>query len=126
MELDLSFTLLLKIVDDLEDIQKSAEAAQKKFDSAQLITGPEFTMSQNYPNPAKAKTSIQFNVPLDGFASLEIYDYLGKKVEDVFSKELTKGEHITELDLQKYRPGIYFYKAIFLGKEIIRKMMVLE
>lgn len=109
----------------LEDIQQSALAASVKYNDKPTAVETSFKLSQNYPNPAKEETSIDINVPEDGFTSLEIFDYMGKKVKDIFAKDLKKGAYIYAIDLSGLRTGLYYYRCTFKGEQKVNKMVVL-
>jgi len=40
----------------------------------------QFLLLQNYPNPFNATTVIDYQVPLNGYVKLEIYNMLGQKL----------------------------------------------
>lgn len=86
----------------------------------------EFNLYQNFPNPFNAKTIIQFDLPVDEFVNLSIYDLLGRKIKSVINSELKSGKHKIELDLNEFSSGIYFY-TIEAGKfKQTRKMIMLK
>ncbi|HET8829126.1 MAG TPA: T9SS type A sorting domain-containing protein, partial [Pelobium sp.] len=112
--------------DDIEDIQRSASAATEKYSDQLKPVGDKFEISQNYPNPGKRETSVNINIPEDGFTSLEIFDYLGRKVKEVFADDLARGNYIYPIGLTGLKSGIYYYRCTFKGQGITKKMIVLE
>lgn len=50
-----------------------------------------FTLSQNYPNPFNHNTKIEFSLAHSSFASLIIYDILGREVRTLVSENLSSG-----------------------------------
>ncbi|WP_017258595.1 S8/S53 family peptidase [Pedobacter arcticus] len=112
--------------DDLADIQKSAMAASEKYTKSLKVVESEFKMSQNYPNPAKKLSSVDLNIPDNGFTSLEVFDYLGRKVKDVLAKDLKQGVYTTSIDLSGLKTGVYFYRCTFKGQQKVHKMIVVE
>lgn len=123
-----SFKIAFAILvgDDLADIENSASAADEKYQQQIVPVSAKFEVSQNYPNPFKSATNINFNIPEDGYTSLELFDYLGQRVQQVFAKEFKKGNYVYTLNLKNIRPGIYFYKATFKGQVQTRKIVVLQ
>lgn len=114
--------------DNVEDIERSASVATEKY-SDQLKpkpVGDKFEISQNYPNPGKRETSVNINIPEDGYTSLEIFDYLGRRVKEVFANDLARGTYIYPIDLTGLKSGIYYYRCTFRGQGITKKMIVLE
>ena len=76
---------------------------------AALLPGRLYLL-QNYPNPSKYKTTIEFNLPARDHVELSIYTLSGKKLETLVSSELNEGVHRVSWDTRKYSPGLYFYR----------------
>tara|TARA_Y100000817_G_scaffold5422_1_gene4639 strand:+ start:3559 stop:6288 length:2730 start_codon:yes stop_codon:yes gene_type:complete len=55
------------------------EFTERTINSYELLP-KEFELSQNFPNPFNAITTVKFSLPLESMVSLEIYDLLGKKI----------------------------------------------
>lgn len=70
----------------------------------------EFRIFQNYPNPFNSNTIFSFYLPHDSNLSLEIYDMIGRKVDEVFSGDLTKGFHQFNWSSDNIASGIYTLK----------------
>ena len=75
----------------------------------------EFTLSQNYPNPFNQVTKIEFTLGKSGFASLNIYDILGRKVRILASEQVSSGYKSVLWDGKNdsgkdVASGIYFYQ----------------
>jgi hypothetical protein len=75
----------------------------------------EFALSQNYPNPFNQSTKIEFTLAHSGFATLNIYDILGRKIRTLVSENLSPGYKSVlwdgKDDLGKeVASGIYFYQ----------------
>jgi hypothetical protein len=98
--------------------------------SNQGLTG--FELNQNYPNPFNPSTKISFKLSKPGFASLKIFNVLGKEVVKLFEEELESGEHqfnlnLSDLDhLGTLSSGIYFYSLYFHGKVQTKSMVLLK
>jgi len=80
--------------------------------SEQNYSEPEFFITA-YPNPASEKVSVGFNIAVDGFIQLSVYDILGKKVKDIVSNTLIAGKYSVEWNLtnqngERVDQGIYF------------------
>jgi hypothetical protein len=81
------------------------------------ISGQNQSGSRNflsaYPNPATEKVGIRFNQDHAGFVQLSVFDIQGRKVKDLISKTLEKGQHTLEWDLtnqsgKRVGNGVYF------------------
>jgi hypothetical protein len=89
----------------------------------------EFALSQNYPNPFNQSTEIEFTLGKSGFASLNIYDILGRKVRSLVSEHLSSGYKSVLWDGRddkglEVASGIYFYR-IEAGPHTVTNRMVL-
>ncbi len=86
----------------------------------------DFTLSQNYPNPFNPNTEIIFNLPESGITSLKVYDMLGREVATLIDHNLSSGIHSVTFDASNFASGIYLYRLISNGREMIRKMTLLK
>ncbi|OAQ42145.1 hypothetical protein A5893_03245 [Pedobacter psychrophilus] len=117
--------------DDLTDIKTSALAAQAKYGQITTAVNPEailnqFSVSQNYPNPATSNTNFMVYIPSNGRLDIELYDLTGKKIKTLFNGDSKKGNHDFTIDANLLNSGIYFYKASFGGLDRVMKMVVIK
>jgi hypothetical protein len=88
-------------------------------------------LAQNYPNPFNPETSISFNLPKAGNATLNIYNSKGQIVKNLVQGNLNAGEHKlvwngTDNAVKGISSGVYFYKLTAQGKTETRKMMLMK
>jgi len=69
-----------------------------------------YSLLQNYPNPFNPETTISFYVPTESFASLKVFDSLGREVSILCSDELSAGRHLRQWDAAGLASGVYFYR----------------
>ena len=71
-----------------------------------------FILYQNYPNPFNPKTIINYQLTMNNFVTIKVYDILGKEVAILVNKEQSAGKHKIEFDATKYNlsSGVYFYE----------------
>ncbi len=86
----------------------------------------EFILSQNYPNPFNPETSIDFNLPEAGIASLKIYDVLGREVATIFDSYKESGNQTVKFDGSSLPSGVYFYRLESSKNSQSRKMILLK
>ena len=72
-------------------------------------------LEQNYPNPFNSNTVIRYMLAADGFASLVVYDLVGRRVATVASGHERAGLHTVGWDglNQQGQPvasGVYLYE----------------
>ncbi|TAK55927.1 MAG: T9SS type A sorting domain-containing protein, partial [Bacteroidetes bacterium] len=94
-----------------------------------------FALRQNYPNPFNPTTSIRYELPVDAFVRLSVYDVLGREVASLVGEGQTAGVYDVQLDASQFASGIYFYKISaepvdaskgFSGFQSVSKMMLLK
>ncbi len=86
-----------------------------------------FGLSQNYPNPFRGATTIQFQVAEPAHVSLEVYDVLGRKVATLVDEEKAPGTYSvrwTASESGSLASGVYLYQ-IQMGSFAESKRMVL-
>ena len=88
------------------------------------IAPASFSLSQNYPNPFNPGTSINYQLPINNFVSLKIYDVLGNEVAILVNEEKPAGKYQIEFDGSSLPSGIYFYK-LTSGSFVETKKMIL-
>ncbi|MFK7980409.1 MAG: heparin lyase I family protein [Saprospiraceae bacterium] len=70
---------------------------------------PKTTNLTVFPNPFSGTTLIQYELPQNGLASLELYTLTGKKITSFYQKERkSAGLHQQLLNLNDFPKGIYF------------------
>ena len=90
-------------------------------------TIPEkFELSQNYPNPFNPVTNIKFSIPLNGHASLKIYDVSGKLVATYLDEYVKAGKYNAEINGSELSSGTYFYTLKTDNFMETRKMILLK
>jgi len=97
-------------------------------------TGPVphiFSLSQNYPNPFNPSTSISFSLEQEAYASIVVYDLMGRKVKTLISSLLDAGDHEIVWDGANdsgadVASGIYLYKLESGGSSQVRRMTLLR
>ena len=69
-----------------------------------------YVLEQNYPNPFNPSTNIPFSMPVNGHASIKIYNTLGQEVATVLDQEMPAGQHTVRWDASAVPSGMYFYR----------------
>lgn len=109
---------------------------QVDFDGTFRIYGPvevdfsgvsTYSLEQNYPNPFNPTTVINFQLPVDGFVSLEVFDILGREVASLINNEWKEtGVYRITFDASNLTSGMYVYKLISGSFTSTKKMMLLR
>ena len=69
-----------------------------------------FSLLQNYPNPFNPTTVISYQLPINGFVSLELYDILGRKIKSLIQERQNAGAHSVTFNAEDLSSGVYFYR----------------
>lgn len=89
----------------------------------------ELTLRQNYPNPFNPVTTIEYYLPMDSQATIDIYDVSGRKIKRLLDRRQEKGPHSaiwdgTGVNGTAVSSGIYFY-VLQVGKKRLSQKLVL-
>ena len=86
----------------------------------------DFKLGQNYPNPFNTETIIEFAVTERTYYRLEIFDVLGKKVDEIMNKFLNVGEYKISYNAGMLSSGTYFYKLSSTELQQTRKLILIK
>jgi hypothetical protein len=97
-----------------------------------IFQSKEFVLHQNFPNPFNSVTKISYQLPVDSFTKIIIYNFLG---QSVFEKDFgfqKAGNYQFEFDFSQLElknvqsSGIFFYQLIANHNSIVKKMIYLK
>jgi hypothetical protein len=88
-------------------------------------------LGQNWPNPARTGTTIQFVLPSPAEVTLDIHDVAGRKVASLEDGLLREGPHdspwdLTDSDGNAVASGVYFYRLKTGDETLTRKLIVVR
>jgi hypothetical protein len=69
----------------------------------------EMALEQNYPNPFRGATTIQYTLPEDAQVTLRVYDLLGRSVATLVNGVQQAGMYAAQLDAILLPAGTYRY-----------------
>jgi hypothetical protein len=78
--------------------------------SAVLNTKANYALKQNYPNPFRSETIIQFTLPETQKIMLTVHDLQGKTIAVLASGTKPAGTHAINFYTGRIPSGLYFYK----------------
>ena len=84
------------------------------------------SLEQNYPNPFNPTTQIKFSLAESGFASLKVYDMLGREVVTLKNEVMSAGQHTVNFDASDFSSGIYIYQLNMGSETKTRKMTLIK
>ena len=85
-----------------------------------------FYLSQNFPNPFNATTTIQFSLPKTSYITLNVYNSTGELVSTPLAETLSTGVHRIEWNADEFPSGVYFYKLSGDGISDTKKMILVR
>ncbi|GJQ64517.1 MAG: hypothetical protein SCALA702_35700 [Melioribacteraceae bacterium] len=86
----------------------------------------QFSLSQNYPNPFNPETTIKFALPEEGRVRLVIYNTLGEVVDIIVDEVLESGYHLLTFNGGSLSSGVYYYRILYGGQSITKKLILLK
>lgn len=94
-----------------------------------IIIPGTIELYQNYPNPFNPGTAIRYQLPVNGYVMLKVFDVLGNEIATMVDEYKPAGRYEVEFNVaQVSRPeissGIYFYQ-LKAGDFILTKKMIL-
>ncbi len=107
-------------------VERQDIALRFRTGSGMTISGREFELYQNQPNPFVSRTSIGFFLPGATGATLSIYDETGRKVYQQ-KGQFAKGENFVYLDRSLINTsGILYYQLETATDSATRQMIQLK
>ena len=88
----------------------------------------KFELKQNYPNPFNPNTVISYQLSVTSFATLKVYDILGKEVAILVNEKQNAGSYNYQFSTINYQlsSGIYFYKLTTDGFSDTKRMVLIK
>ena len=91
----------------------------------------KFALHENFPNPFNPNTTINYDLPMDAFVNIVVYDMLGREVRILVGENQKAGFHSKVWDSRNKEgmtvsAGTYFYQIRSEGFIKTRKMILLK
>lgn len=105
-------------------IAKNLASGTTDVDVSDTVTPKSFLLSQNFPNPFNASTTIRFFLPHPSHVTLKIFDMLGREMTAVVNSFMSAGEHTVRINAENWASGEYLYELKAEELKETRKMLV--
>lgn len=86
----------------------------------------KFVLKQNYPNPFNPSTKINYELPVNGFVTLKIYDITGREVRQLVNEVQQAGYYFVNFNAAELASGVYIYKLNTDKFSDLKKMVVVK
>ncbi len=70
----------------------------------------DFRLDQNYPNPINSVTEINYQLPIDSYVTLKIFDFIGRVVRTLVDENQNAGSYSVTFSEHNLPAGIYYYR----------------
>lgn len=80
----------------------------------------------NYPNPFNPTTTINYQLPENGFVTIKVYDVLGKEVATLVNENKSAGYYQINFDASRLTSGVYIYTINVNGFAQSKKMLLMK
>jgi hypothetical protein len=114
--------------DDYETTFGKAEASIFENNQISMLSSelPLKYSINNYPNPFNPTTTINYQLPQDGFVTIKVYDMLGKEVTVLVNENKSAGYHRVNFDASKLTSGVYVYTITANNFNQSKKMLLMK
>ncbi len=85
-----------------------------------------YALEQNYPNPFNPTTTINYQIPKDGFVTLKIYDVLGREVAVLVNENKSTGRYNINFNASNLASGVYMYQIKVNDFVSTKKLLLLK
>jgi uncharacterized protein (DUF1501 family) len=84
------------------------------------------TLGQNYPNPSRGSTTIEFAIPQSTQVELGVWDVAGREIARIVDGTLSAGPHRASLATGSLAEGTYIYRLKTPLSQITKQMTVVR
>lgn len=102
------------------------EEIVQSIDDHNGVIPTKFELVANYPNPFNSTTSITYQIPINTYVEIVIYNSIGQFVSNLFSGFQSSGMYRTNWNSEYLASGIYIYQLKTPEKVISRKCLLLK
>ena len=103
----------------------SSEPLTQVFEPSPSLPS-DFALHQNYPNPFNPTTIINFQLPIDNYVTIKVYDLLGREVATLVDEEKVPGTYTVAWNGSGHASGVYFYRLITDSFVDVKKLVLLK
>ena len=87
----------------------SLSSTQTLVEDGRLLPN-SVVLRQNYPNPFRSSTTIEYTLPSVEHVRVDVFDVLGRRLSTIIDEVQSAGDHKIIYDVIPVSPGTYFYR----------------
>ena len=91
-----------------------------------VVEPGSFTLDAAYPNPFNPSTSLNLNMPVEGYVSVKAYNLAGQVVGVIAEGSMDAGMHTMTWDASSLSSGVYLITAEYAGSVATQKVMLMK
>ncbi len=111
----------------LKQIDRDGHFSYSQEVEAAIGSAPQsFELHQNFPNPFNPSTSITFTLPVQGHATLKVYDVIGREAATLMDGMTDAGTHTVQFNASSLAGGIYLYRLTSRSVSLTKTMILLK
>jgi hypothetical protein len=101
----------------LTDVGMSGSSLNKKPENAEITSDEKILLPKevsltNYPNPFNPSTTISYQLPVNSYVTLRVYDMLGREVAVLAEGVKDAGYYTAAFDGSRLSSGVYFARFV--------------
>ncbi len=108
------------------NLSKSSTSDKLKIEKENSISPSSFILHQNYPNPFNPSTIINYQLTINNYTTLKIYDVLGREVATLVDEYKEAGYYEVNWDAVNVPTGVYLYKLNSGNFTDVKKLVLLK
>jgi hypothetical protein len=98
----------------------------QSIDQTETQLPTDIVLKQNYPNPFNSSTVIKYGLPYNGFATIDVFDIMGRNVASLSKGYQQAGYYETIWHANDVPSGVYFYRLKAGEYSLTGKMVLLK
>jgi hypothetical protein len=108
----------------IEGGTKTIIADSSDITNIESESSSSFRLDQNYPNPLSSTTIINYQLPVESFVTLKVFDINQRLISTLVNTKQKAGKKSVEFNASSLPKGVYFYR-IDAGKFSDAKKLII-
>jgi|GEM_PF-466656 hypothetical protein len=100
--------------------------AEMFFISPGILVPTETKLHSSYPNPFNSVTIIKYDLAVDGFTKVSVFDILGRLIASIVNGYQPAGSYEVAWDAANLSTGVYFLKIATVDYTASQKLVLMK